>query len=87
MVDVVVLAVDKGKNKGAPMEKIDRTAYRELDSILWDIHDRFIKPQTAFEMYEKRWRFVEQEKISRKEKLLIQQLVDDFGNGLFMPAV
>lgn len=69
------------------MHQIDRTAYRELDLILWDIHDRFVSPHTAFEMYEKRWGFVEYCNMSEAERKLIKRLTVEFGNEHFMPAV
>ena len=65
---------------------IDRTLYPELDLLLWDNAERFIKPKEAFHTYEQRWRFVEQNKLTPQEINLIKHLTDDIGNGLFLAA-
>lgn len=68
------------------MPNIDRTQYHELDMLLWDMHNKYIDPKTAFELYEKRWAYVDQTKLTRKEEQLINQLTNKFGNGCFMAA-
>lgn len=68
------------------MGNINRTHYRELNLLLWDMHTKFIAPKTAFELYEKRWGYVDQTKLTKKEKNLIKDLIQRFGNGCFMPA-
>lgn len=68
------------------MANINRTHYHELDLILWDMHSKYIAPETAFRMYEQRWRYVDKTKITAKEKRLIDKLVNEFGGGIFMPA-
>ncbi|ATZ74430.1 hypothetical protein CWC33_12300 [Idiomarina sp. X4] len=68
------------------MGNINRTHYHELDLILWDMHNKFVKPEVALELYEKRWGYIDQTKITLKEKTLINKLVNNFGGGVFMPA-
>lgn len=68
------------------MGEINRTDYNELDLILWDIHTKFVKPEVAFQLYEKRWKYVDVKLLSNNEKNLIEQLTNIYGKGLFMPA-
>lgn len=69
------------------MPNINRTEYHELNLLLWDMHKKFVDPQTAFELYEKRWAYVDQNKLSDKEQSLIRKLTENFGHGYFMPAM
>ena len=71
---------------GAFMQAINRADYKELDLLLWDIRSQFIEPKIAFELYEKRWGYVNQEELSQEERRLIESLTKQFGNGYFMPA-
>ncbi len=68
------------------MVNIDREKYPELDALLWDIHDRKIKPEVAFNLYEKRWGFVDKKNLRPEETGLIKELTVIYGNGCFMPA-
>ncbi|KFZ29114.1 hypothetical protein IDAT_05415 [Pseudidiomarina atlantica] len=68
------------------MEMINRKLYPELDLLLWDMHNTYVEPETAFRIYEERWRYVDKTKISESEERLIADLVKDFGGGIFMPA-
>ena len=69
------------------MGNINRTHYHELNQLLWDMHQKFVTPKLAFELYERRWGYVDQKKLLTKEKKLIKRLTNEFGNGFFMPAV
>lgn len=68
------------------MGNINRTHYHELNLILWDMHNKFVKPEIALELYEKRWGYVDKTKITKKEKALVQRLIKNIGGGIFMPA-
>lgn len=68
------------------MEQIDRKDYPELNLILWDMHDQFIEPSVAFELYERRWGHVAENQLCQEEIALIKELISEFGNGVFMPA-
>ncbi|MBB1272505.1 hypothetical protein [Psychromonas sp. SR45-3] len=69
------------------MRNINRNKYHELNQLLWDMHQKFIEPKLALELYEKRWGYVNQDKLIDEEKKLISRLTDAYGNGFFMPAV
>ena len=69
------------------MGKINRAHYHELNLLLWDMHQKFIEPKLALELYERRWGYVDQNKLIKKERNLIKRLTNEFGNGFFMPAV
>lgn len=64
--------------------KITRADYPELDRILWDIHATTISRKHAFEIYERRWRYVEHLNLTEKESKLIAELTQEFGNGVFL---
>ncbi len=68
------------------MGKIDRRQYPELNNLLWDLHGNQVEPKVAFDMYEKRWRYVDPKQITPKEKALVQRLTNEFGNGVFLAA-
>ena len=69
------------------MPNINRTKYHELNLLLWDMHKKYVDPRTAFQLYEKRWAYVDQNRLSDEEHSLIKRLTRAFGNGHFMPAV
>lgn len=68
------------------MGNINRTHYHELNLLLWDMHNKYINPKVALDVYERRWTFVDQNKLNKNEKRLLVRLVNEFGNGCFMPA-
>ena len=68
------------------MGKIDRRKYPELNYLLWDIHNKLIEPKVAFEMYEKRWKYVNTHRLTRPEQRLVQRLTNVYGKGIFMAA-
>lgn len=68
------------------MGKIDRRKYPELDHLLWDIHAKLVDPKIAFDIYEKRWRYVDTKHMTKNEETLIRNLTIHFGNGCFMAA-
>ena len=65
---------------------IDRRDFPELDLILWDNRAILIEPEDAFRAYETRWRFVHGENLETKEQQLIEALIKQFGNGIFLTA-
>ena len=68
------------------MNLIARKSYPALDCILWDTKADQITAETAFHLYEKRWKFIQQDKLTREEKTLIERLTDIIGHGLFLSA-
>lgn len=73
-------------NIGDYMGEITRSNYPELDKVLWDFHSQNIPAKLAFEMYETRWKFIDEKHIGQDERRLIEVLIDFYGNGIFMPA-
>lgn len=73
--------------KTALKNMIDRTRYPELDHILWDFHAKMIDPDFAFDIYERRWRYVDQSALKPEEQKLIQKLVHECGKDQFLPAM
>lgn len=69
------------------MDDINRADYPTLDLLLWDIHARTIAPNVAFQIYERRWSYVDEKKISTSERELINLLTIEFGKGIFMPLL
>lgn len=65
--------------------KIKRERYPELDRILWDIHTQLIPEVEAFRAYEERWGFVDQDRMSKSEKRLVERLTKVVGRGVFIP--
>ena len=68
------------------MNLIARKSYPALDCILWDTKADKVTEETAFHLYEKRWKFIQQDKLTREEKTLIERLTNIIGHGLFLPA-
>lgn len=68
------------------MGKIDRRKYPELNNLLWDIHNKHVDAKVAFDMYERRWRYVDEQHLTCKELDLLRRLADKFGHGVFMAA-
>lgn len=66
------------------MEIINRRNFPELDNILWDVHNDTIDAKNAFEIYERRWQYVDAERLTEEERELIRVLTQKFGNGLFL---
>lgn len=63
---------------------VDKNLYPELKLLLWDDRSRFISRERAFYIYETRFHFIEEDKLSNKEKEFIQELANEFGNGFLL---
>ncbi|OUR98071.1 hypothetical protein A9Q81_11945 [Gammaproteobacteria bacterium 42_54_T18] len=68
------------------MGYVNRNEYKELDNLLWDTRKKFIDPRDAFALYERRWAYVDKNKLTRDELALIKLLTEKIGNGYFMPT-
>ncbi|AAV81417.1 hypothetical protein V6D52_12190 [Idiomarina loihiensis] len=66
------------------MDKIDRAYYPELDKLLWDTNTKYLTPKEALDIYETRWRFVEERQLLKRERQLIDKLAKDAGG--FLPS-
>lgn len=65
---------------------INRKEYPELNIILWDMADTYIDPEVAFRMYERKWRHVDEKRLTEKEKNLIAELTRTVGQGYMLVA-
>lgn len=69
----------------------DRTAlivprdYPELQMLAWNRDvARPIPPEEALALYERNWRHVDADHLTPREAELIDDLVEEFGNGLML---
>ena len=63
---------------------IDRKKYPELDLLLWDTFARTVTGELAFATYERKWLYVDIEKMGDTEKTLIVKLTERYGNGHYV---
>lgn len=68
------------------IQYINRRDYPELDTILWDIQAETVTAEFAFQMYERRWCYIEPNLLTDDEKLLIESLIKNIGHGHFLPS-
>ena len=68
------------------MRRIHRNEQPALDSIWWDVEAKIIQPEVAFQLYEKRWKYIDPDQLTAQEKVLILELIDTIGKGLFLTA-
>jgi len=54
-----------------------------LRDIAWNRAQEFIPAREALGLYERNWRFVDQERLQDHERQLIERLVARFGRGVF----
>ncbi|MER9946749.1 hypothetical protein [Mesorhizobium sp. M0047] len=70
----------------APM--IVPVEFPELRALAWNRDPaRSIPAGEAFALFERNWRFVDQKRLSTREKLLIQTVADKFGHGILLTTV
>ncbi|TPI10226.1 hypothetical protein FJW06_24035 [Mesorhizobium sp. B4-1-3] len=59
--------------------------FPELQALAWNRDvSRPIPAKEAFALYERNWRFVDQKRLTVREKLLIMKLADEFGHGILL---
>ncbi|GAA5557143.1 MULTISPECIES: hypothetical protein [Acinetobacter] len=68
------------------MNLIARKEYPALDYILWDTAAEQIPAERAFHLYEKRWKYIDAQQLTGKERNLIDRLTQIIGHGLFLAA-
>ncbi len=55
--------------------------------MFWNLKaDAELDGAEALEIYERNWRHVDTDAIDEAEQALIDQLVEAYGNGIFMPS-
>lgn len=55
--------------------------YPQLRDLAWNRVDPFISVEEAFQLYERNWRFVDAARLDERERLLIERLKAECGNG------
>lgn len=60
--------------------------YPELKGIFWDWNDNEIDEETAFDLIEKRWAYIDQNYLTPVENDLLHKLADDYGHGYMLVA-
>ena len=63
-------------------ELLEVTEYPNLELLCWNRQGRYLTRIEAFRLYERNWRLIEQEKLPIRERALIEELAEEFGNGL-----
>ena len=59
--------------------------FPELKILAWNRDPaRPIAAAEAFALYERNWRFVDRENLTPREKLLIEELTEEYGHGLML---
>jgi len=67
--------------------QIHVNAYPQLRTLCWNRPDNAVLDgQEALGLYENNWRFIEPETLGADERQLLELLVAQEGNGVFMPA-
>jgi hypothetical protein len=67
----------------APM--IVPAEFPELQALAWNRDvARPIPAEEAFALYERNWRFIDQKRLTAREKRLIRDLADKFGHGVLL---
>lgn len=56
--------------------------YPELKLICWNIHLSELTEDEAYGIYKVNWRYVYEDKLTSKEKELIEMLCEKFGEGV-----
>lgn len=61
--------------------------YPELSLLVWNrvAGQRMVTAEEAFSLYRSYWRFVDQDQMPPHEREFFDQLVEIYGNGLFVP--
>ncbi|WP_416798214.1 hypothetical protein [Ciceribacter azotifigens] len=61
--------------------------FPELGALVWNRDPaRPMPARDVFSLYERNWRFVNREHLTDRERLLIDELTEEFGNGRMLTA-
>jgi hypothetical protein len=61
---------------------LDLHRWPALRELAWNRAHRWIAAEEAFALYERNWRFVDRERLTREEASLVDRLKDRFGGGI-----
>jgi len=53
-----------------------------LKEACWNVHVDVLPAREVFELYEIKWRYVDHDRMSEDEKLLIRHLTANYGHGV-----
>lgn len=67
-----------------PTTPIDVAALPGLRAALWDRHDRVIPAEELLHLYEDRWFYIDRNAMDASEEALLERLVNEVGNGVFL---
>ncbi|GEE02650.1 hypothetical protein nbrc107696_30960 [Gordonia spumicola] len=71
--------------KAKTMNTVLVSEFPQLTTLCWQFApDARLTWDEALSVYERNWRYVEQEKLTADEAAFIQELVDTCGNGVFL---
>ncbi|MDW9481832.1 hypothetical protein GOB57_24595 [Sinorhizobium meliloti] len=63
-------------------QEIIPAQFPELKTLVWNRDPaRPMPADEVFALYERNWRFVDKDNLTDEEKLLIEELTDEFGHG------
>ena len=61
---------------------LDINQWPTLKVLAWNRHEQWLPAEEALGIYERNWRFVDVDKLTKEEAELIVRLQERFGNGL-----
>jgi hypothetical protein len=64
------------------MDPICLADYPELNALAWNRQCEMLRPEEALALYERNWRWVDEARLTEKERALIADLVRAHGNGI-----
>jgi len=68
-------------------QEIIPAEFPELNALVWNRNPALpIPADEVFALYERNWRFVDRDHLTRHEQRLIQQLTDEYGHGCMLTA-
>lgn len=63
-------------------ELIDLADFPQLQQLCWNLKVEFLTRADALAIYERNWRLIDQASLTPTELTLIQELVQELGNGM-----
>jgi hypothetical protein len=67
-----------------PTTPIDIAALPGLRSALWDRHTTVMPAEELLHLYENRWFYIDRQAMDAAEEALLERLVNELGNGVFL---
>lgn len=67
-----------------PDTLVDIDELPALRAALWDRHDTTLSADALLHLYEERWSYIDPAHMDARERTLLDRLVRDVGNGVFL---